>query len=130
LREAIGPVIVRAGHLDERRGLPRTCQNPPGMGRILRALGLLAAILVGLGYAFRWEYGNPRGIVQTRTNRWTGTAECRPSYPLLWTQVVKDKSSVATTAKTAGPCSVPEEIDPGGWVCKPHRVAAWGRCGD
>ena len=108
------------------------CQNPTAMdtGRILRTLGLLAAVLVGLAYAFRWDYGNPRGIVQTRTNRWTGAGECLPSYPLLWTQVVKDKSGVTRTGPTGGSCSVPEDTSPGGWVCKPHRLEEWGRCGD
>jgi hypothetical protein len=55
-----------------------------GVRRIVRTLGLLAVILVGLAYAFQ----------------------------------------------TAGPCSVPEETGLGGWVCKPHRKAGWGRCGE
>jgi len=99
-------------------------------GRVVQRVMLLALILIGLAYAFRWEYGNPRGIVRTRTNRWTGATECLPSHPLLWTQVIKDKSGATRTGQTAGSCSVPEETDTGGWVCKPHPVADWGRCGE
>jgi hypothetical protein len=108
------------------------CQNPLAMNaeRIVRIVGLLAVIGIGLAYAYRWDYGNPRGIVKTRTNRWTGTTECHPSYPLLWTQVIKDKSGPTRTGETAGPCFSPEETDPDGWVCKAHRTPAWGRCGD
>ena len=100
------------------------------IGRIVRSLGLLAVILIGLAYALRWDYGSRGGIVQTRTNRWTGATECLPSYPLLWTQVIKDKSGFTKTGQTGGPCSVPEETGLGDWVCKPHRKPEWGRCGD
>jgi len=99
-------------------------------GRIARFLGLVAVILISLAYIFRWDYGPPGGIVQTRTNRWTGATECLPSYPLLWTQVLKDKSGYTRTGQTGGSCSVPEQTGPGDWVCKPHRMTAWGRCGD
>ena len=98
--------------------------------RTVRILAPLAVILIWLAYALRWDYGPPGGIVQTRTNRWTGTTECLPSYPLLWTQLIKDKSGFTKTGRTGGPCSSPDEAGEGDWVCKPHRKAAWGRCGE
>ncbi len=94
-----------------------------------RILGFLAILLIGLAYAFRWEYRNPRAMVQIRTNRWTGATECFPSYALLWTEVIKDRSGFTKTGRTAGECSSADQTGSGDWVCRPHRTASWGRCG-
>ena len=100
------------------------------IGRFVRILGFLAMLVIALAYAFRWEYRNPRAMVQIRTNRWTGATECLPSYTLLWTEVIRDKSGITKTGRTGGECSEADETAPGDWVCRPHRTASWGRCGD
>ena len=48
--------------------------------KLLVVLGLVVVVLLGIAYAFRWEYTHiDEGRIAVRTNRWTDTTECFPS---------------------------------------------------